>query len=237
METCGFALETSLEESVYLPEVSRQIYADQFSSEELFTKIMNNEIVEDEFTKINKEEFTDEYGDTTVEIELDELKARTYENGAMVEHFEKQVMGTKAAGVASETEWYSDKFVLYLTVTYDRITAPGTDYGPMYKITKVTGKYDLLQGRYEFHEMTLYAGAYGKAATSPTNVIGSKTERKTWDINNPLDASTYTMLTGFQYYIDAVAILQNVGAYAELHYTFSNDPEWREFRLDIYLGE
>ena len=57
---------------------------------------MNNEIVEDEFTKINKEEFTDEYGDTTVEIELDELKARTYENGAMVEHFEKQVMGTKA---------------------------------------------------------------------------------------------------------------------------------------------
>ena len=29
------------------------------------------------------------------------------------------------------------------------------------------------------------------------------------------------MLTGFQYYIDAVAILQNVGAYAELHYTFS----------------
>ena len=122
-------------------------------------------------------------------------------------------------------------------MTYDRITVPNSDLVPLYKIIKVQGEYNFSQGRYEFHEMTIFAGAWGRAATSPTNRVGSKNEKKSWDINNPFDDRTYTLLTGFQYYVEAIYVDQNVGAYVELHYTFSNDPDWREFRLDIYLGE
>lgn len=223
-------------ETILLPEVSRETYAEQFAGSELVDMVMNNQIVEDEFTSIEVTDAIDTYGDRVVTVELDELKERSYEDGIAVETHEKQVISAIAASSsADKTEWVGSAFSVTVNLTYEKATPAGVG-GPLYKILSISGKYTLSSGRYEFKSLYLLAGQSGKAFTStlPSSIVGTKSERVEMTVNNPTSGMNYTKTTYFLYYIESVSLV-NVGGYTTVNYTFSNDPTIRTFPVDIAL--